>query len=131
MSGSTKRTDVGYKRPPAEHQFTKENQPPPRKKKVADFDHSALDLLNKILAEPQRVIVNGAVVWMSNAEAIVRKAVQLVEAGNRTLKRPIDDLLMAVNKEKYDRSKVPHIIVGGVDTGPMYVCPDDDDWKFD
>lgn len=122
-----KRTDVGYKRPPAEHRFTRENQPPRRRKKVEDFDPSALALLNKILAEPQRVIVNGAVTWMSNAEAIVCQALQLVESGNRTLRRPVDDLMMSVNKEKYTQSRLPRMEVDGVDIGPMAQWKNDDE----
>jgi hypothetical protein len=85
--GSTsKRTDVGYKRPPVETRFKKGQKPPARKKKAAP-EFSAHDLLWKVLHDTRRVNHNGEIRWLTNAELIVRAAMLEAEKGSSTLHR--------------------------------------------
>jgi hypothetical protein len=88
-----KRTDVGYKRPPIEHQFKPGQKPPPRKEK-SNEKQSTIELLVKILNEEQRVEIGGAVRWCTKAELIVLRAFQLAEKGSGTVSRALWDLLM-------------------------------------
>lgn len=81
-SGSTtaRSKNVGYCRPPVEHQFKPGQKPPPRKAKPKKEQFkSSLEALWKVLHEQRRLMVNGKVVWMSNAELIVRKAFKCAE----------------------------------------------------
>ena len=41
----SKRTDVGYKRPPVEHRFKKGQKPPPRKAKATSAKLSPIEIL--------------------------------------------------------------------------------------
>lgn len=92
---SGKRTDVGYKRPPAEHQFKKGERPPPRKKKKQQ-ELSPQELLWRILQEERRVTINGTVQWLRASEIIMKKAFLLAEAGSSTIDRILGELLMRV-----------------------------------
>ena len=87
-----KRTDVGYKRPPAEHQFKLGQKPPPRKKRVI-ASPSRTQLLMKILNEEQRVQIDGRPRWCTNAELVLMVAFQLAENGNATIARLLIDNL--------------------------------------
>jgi hypothetical protein len=94
---TAKRTDVGYKRPPVEHQFRPGQKPPPRKKqenKSLRFEQ----LLTKILAEKRRLVRGNKAHWYSNAELLVEVAFQLAEKGNSTIMRALTDYLMASDK---------------------------------
>ena len=83
---TSKRADVGYKRPPVETRFKKGQKPPPRKKKAAP-EFSAHDLLWKVLHDTRRVNHNGEVRWLTNAELIVRAAMLEAEKGSSVLHR--------------------------------------------
>lgn len=81
-----KRSDVGYKRPPWEHQFTEENQPPPRKKDpLREVPMS--ETLRKVLDEPRRVVQNGKVRWLTSADLVLMRAWQEAEKGSASLSR--------------------------------------------
>ena len=82
-----KRSDVGYKRPPWEHQFTKENQPPPRKKKDTLREVPMSETLRKVLDEERRVVVAGKVRWVTCADLVMMRAWQEAEKGSATLRR--------------------------------------------
>jgi hypothetical protein len=82
-----KRSDVGYKRPPWEHQFTKENQPPPRKKKDALREIPMSETLRKVLDEPRRVVVGGKARWVTSADLVLMRAWQEAEKGSASLSR--------------------------------------------
>lgn len=82
-----KRSDVGYKRPPWEHQFTKENQPPPRKKKDPLREVPMSETLRKVLDEPRRVVVGGKVRWVTSADLVLMRAWQEAEKGSACLSR--------------------------------------------
>ena len=88
-----KRTDVGYKRPPVEHQFKPGQKPPPRKKR-ADKPQSRTALLVSILGEVQRVEIGGKVRWCTKAQLLLMVAFQLAEKGSPTLSRALLDYLM-------------------------------------
>ncbi len=82
-----KRTDVGYKRPPWEHQFTEENQPPPRKKKDPLREIPMSETLRKVLDEPRRVVVGGKARWVTGADLVIMRAWQEAEKGSASLRR--------------------------------------------
>ena len=89
-----KRTDVGYKRPPVEHQF-KPGQTPPRRKKRANKPESATQCLARILGEERRLKRGGKAVWRTNASLLVEIAFQLAEGGNAAVSRALTDYMMA------------------------------------
>ena len=91
-SGS-KRTDVGYKRPPVEHQFKPGQKPPPRKKRPRP-PQSRTELLMEILKEEQRVEIGGKVRWCTKAQLLLLVAFQLAEKGSPTVTRALLDALM-------------------------------------
>ena len=84
-----KRSDVGYKRPPREHQFKKGEKPPPRKKKEAIGQVPMSETFRKILDEPRRVIVGDKVRWLTVADLVMMRAWQEAEKGSATLRREI------------------------------------------
>lgn len=92
-----KRTDVGYKRPPVEHQFKPGQQPPPRKQREKK-DLGTAQMLTKILAEKRRLVRSKKARWYSNAELIIEVAFQLAEKGNSTVTRALADYLIASDK---------------------------------
>ncbi len=81
-----KRSDVGYKRPPWEHQFTKENQPPPRKKDTLR-EVPMSETLRKVLDEPRRAVVGGKARWVTSADLVLMRAWQEAEKGSALLRR--------------------------------------------
>lgn len=89
-----KRTDVGYKRPPVEHQF-KVGQKPPLRKQRAVKPLSTTKLLAKILGEERRVKRGAEVRWHSNAYLLIEVAFQLAEEENSTVARALAEYLMA------------------------------------
>jgi hypothetical protein len=91
-----KRQDVGYKRPPREHQFRKGQRPPPRKKKAVPDDVPISEILRKVLHEPRRATINGKAVWESSAELVIRKAYQEAEKGKAMLRRELARLLLSL-----------------------------------
>lgn len=119
----TKRTDVGYKRPPKEHQFRKGQKPPPRKPKVERGKESARRLLERLLREPRRVKLDGKIVWRSTGELIVRQALKVADGGSATIRRILIDLDFAAESagereptmvlDRMDGS--PPTIIGGSD----------------
>lgn len=90
---SGKRTGVGYKRPPAEHQF-KPGQKPPARKKKPEQPQSRADLLMRILQETQRVEIGGKPRWCTKAQLLLMVAFQLAEKGSPTPSRALLDYLM-------------------------------------
>lgn len=93
LSSNGKRTDVGYKRPPAEHQFKPGNKPAPRKKRVVG-SQTPIELLIKILKEEQRVVIGGKVRWYTKARLLIMVAYKLAEKGNPTLSRALVNLVL-------------------------------------
>ena len=92
-SSTGKRIDVGYKRPPVEHQFKPGNKPRPRKKRSTKRP-SDLELVIKLLNEQQRVEIGGKVRWCTKARLLIMVAFKLAEKGNPTLSRALTDLLL-------------------------------------
>jgi len=80
-----KRTDVGYKRPPREHQFKKGNKPKPRKAKPKPDIFNPVELLRDLLAEERHYHTGKKVSRATTAELIARVAMELAEAGNATM----------------------------------------------
>lgn len=91
---AAKRTNVGYKRPPVEHQFKLGQKPPPRKRRV-EKPQSPRNLLATILAEERRLKRGTKVGWYSNAHLLIEVAFQLAEEGNSTVARALAEYLMA------------------------------------
>ena len=91
---AAKRTDVGYKRPPVEHQF-KPGQKPPRRKPRAEKPKSFTQLLAKILAEQRRLKRGNKASWYSNGYLLLEVAFQLAEEGNSTVARALTEYLIA------------------------------------
>lgn len=91
----TKRTDVGYKRPPKEHQFRKGQKPPPRKPKAEPVEESARQMLKRLLQEQHDVTIDGKDIRQSTAELVIRKAFNVADGGNATIRRILNDLLFA------------------------------------
>ena len=89
---NVRRTDVGYKRPPVEHQFQPGNKPAPRKKRSAKSPNP-VELLIQILGEEQRVEVAGKVRWYTKGRLLIMVAFKLAEQGNPTLSRALAKLL--------------------------------------
>jgi hypothetical protein len=85
--GPPKRTDVGYKRPPREHQFKKDGKPPPRKTKDPLREIPMSETLRKVLDEPRRVVVAGKVRWLTTADLVLMRAWQEAEKGSPSLRR--------------------------------------------
>ena len=90
----SKRTDVGYKRPPVETRFKKGQKPPARRKKVTGT-RSAKELLWKVLLDPRRVVHGGRATWQTNAELVVRRAMLEAEKGSTTLQRLLTRLWLS------------------------------------
>lgn len=88
-----KRKDVGYKRPPREHQFKPGQKPPPRKKKPTP--RNVTQTLEIILREERRLDRGGKPQWITVGAMLVEKAYQLAEQGNPTLSRALVDYLMS------------------------------------
>jgi hypothetical protein len=80
------RPDVGYKRPPVEHQFKPGQKPPPRKPKPPP-PANARDMLWRLLQAERRVSTHGKVQWMTTAQMIVMQAHSLAEKGNAPCQR--------------------------------------------
>jgi len=91
-----KRTDVGYKRPPVEHQFTSDQQPPPRKKRAL-VKVSAAQSLARILAEERRIMIGKKVRWLPNGYLLLEVAFQLGEKGNLAVQRALAGYLLAAD----------------------------------
>ena len=89
-----KRRDVGYKRPPSEHQFKKGQPRPPRKAKENSTKVQISKILGEVLKERHRVPLNGKVQWVTAAELVLRRAAQEAEKGNSSLRREVTNLLM-------------------------------------
>lgn len=92
-----KRTDVGYKRPPIEHQFKPGQAPPPRKRRTAKPE-SATQCLARILREERRLKIGGKAFWHTNASLLVEVAFRLAEEGNASVSRALADYMMAGDK---------------------------------
>ena len=82
-----KRSDVGYKRPPREHQFKEGETPPPRKKKDTRREVPVSETFRKVLEEQRRVVVGRKVRWVTGAELVMMRAWQEAEKGSATLRR--------------------------------------------
>lgn len=89
-----KRTDVGYGRPPKEHQFKPGNKPPPRKRSIKPKEPTTAELLWTILQEDVRTTSAGRVRWMTKAEVLYRKAHELADHGSPAMRRLIMELMM-------------------------------------
>lgn len=89
-----KRTDVGYKRPPREHQFKPGNKPSPRRRKKEPKQLSTAELLWSILQEEVRTVSGRRVSWMTKAEVLYRKAHELADRGSPAMRHLIMELMM-------------------------------------
>jgi hypothetical protein len=125
---SGKRTDVGYKRPPAEHQFKKGHKPPPRKKNGTAKPEGAGDLLRKLLQEERRVVIGNKASYMPVSEILIRKAFELSEKGNATMRRRLIELQMR-NERPGDEGPITikRLFVGGVEMPYTWEDPAEDD----
>lgn len=92
---SGKRCDVGYKRPPPEHQFRKGERPPPRKKKDQSGVVPMSETMRKVLEEERRVTIGGEVLWLTTADLVMKRAWQEAEKGSSTLRRELIRLMMS------------------------------------
>lgn len=117
-SAKPKRTDVGYKRPPVETRFKKGQKPPPRKKKN-DAPQRVEDIFWAVLQESRRVVIDGKVCWISNAELITRRAFIESEKGSSTLQRLLSQLLLSSAPGEESEQM------------PIVFLPDDDEGEFD
>jgi hypothetical protein len=106
---SAKRSDVGYKRPPREHQFKKGHKPPPRKKKDALREIPMSEILAKVLDEPRRVVVGGKVRWITSADLVLMRAWQEAERGSASLKR--DMFRLTLGAEVPAPEQAPLVVV--------------------
>lgn len=104
-----KRTDVGYKRPPKEHQFKKGQKPPPRKKRAQEPE-SFSRCLSKILGEEKRLKRGNGARWYTNGFLVLEVAFQLAENGNSTVSRALADYLMAQDRSDSvdDQLRIEH-----------------------
>jgi hypothetical protein len=110
---ATKRTDVGYKRPPVEHQFKLGQKPPPRKPRPDRPLHGA-QLLRKILAEERRLKRGAKVFWRTNASLVVEVAFRLAEEGNSAVRRALADYLLVEDElQKCDDQPLVEVDVNG------------------
>ncbi len=91
-----KRTDVGYKRPPVEHQFKAGQKPPPRNKRAL-VRVSASQSLARILAEERRIMIGKKVRWLPNGHLVIELAFQLAEKGNSAVQRALVGYLLAAD----------------------------------
>ncbi len=107
-NSSEKRSDVGYKRPPQEHQFRKGEKPPPRKKKEAIGQVPMSETFRKILDEPRRVIVGNKVRWLTVADLVMMRAWQEAEKGSATLRRAI--LRLSLSCEASGPEQAPLVV---------------------
>lgn len=123
-----KRTDVGYKRPPVEHQFRKGQKPPPRKAKETSAKLSPIEILWHILKDCRPVVRKGKRVWISNTELILHKAFELAERGNPTMQRAVTALLLALDPRKNPLKGRTRVELNGAHECwlPDY---DDPDWE--
>lgn len=93
------RSDVGYKRPPREHQFKKGQKRPPRKPKEAASAAVPLsEILRKVLHERRRVERDGKVSWATGAELVIRRAYLEAERGKAILRRELARLLLSLEE---------------------------------
>jgi len=103
-----KRTDVGYKRPPREHQFKNGEKPPPRKKKDPLREVPTSETLRKILDEPRRVVEDDKVRWLTVADLVIRRAWHEAEKGSVTLRRAI--LRLVLSSEGLGPEQAPLVV---------------------
>lgn len=101
---AAKRDDVGYKRPPREHQFKKGQKPPPRKKKDPFRAQSMSGAFRKVLTEDRRVVMGDKVRWVTSAELVMMRAWQEAEKGSATLRRELIRLLLSTEAPDADLS---------------------------
>ena len=87
VGAPAKRSDVGYRRPPREHQFKKGEKPPPRKKKEARRELPMSVILRMVLNEKRRVVIADKVRWVTTADLVIMRAWQEAEKGSPTLRR--------------------------------------------
>jgi len=108
-----KRTDVGYKRPPPEHQFQKGQKPPPRKRKEKRaVALKPSELLWQVLQEERRVVIGEQVRWMTTLEVLIRKAFEVSEKGNPTIRRLAMDLLLRADGMGEEDDEIRWLIDG-------------------
>ena len=103
-----KRSDVGYKRPPREHQFKKGEKPPPRKKKEAIGQVPMSETFRKILDEPRRVVLGDKVRWLTVADLVMMRAWHEAEKGSVTLRRAI--LRLVLSSEGLGPEQAPLVV---------------------
>jgi hypothetical protein len=89
-----KRADVGYRRPPAEHRFSRENQPKRRRRsaKMHEETETVARLLSRVLSEERRAEVGTQVKWLRMSEILILKAFELAERGSPIMRRRLIDL---------------------------------------
>lgn len=103
-----KRSDVGYKRPPREHQFKNGEKPPPRKKKEKLGEVLMRETMRKILNEERRVVVGRKVRWLTCADLVIMRAWQEAERGSAILRREM--VRLGFNSEAHAPEQVPLVV---------------------
>lgn len=93
--GTNQRSDVGYKRPPKEHQFKKGQKPPLRKRKPERMDETVRAVMTRLLQEERRVTRDGKLVWLPTNEIILRKAFEVADGGSTTIQRILIEIQFA------------------------------------
>ena len=106
--GPAKRSDVGYKRPPREHQFKEGEKPPPRKKKDTRREVPVSETFRKVLEEQRRVVVGGKVRWVTCADLVIMRAWQEAEKGSATLRREM--LRLSLSSEAPALEQAPLVV---------------------
>ena len=122
-----KRSDVGYKRPPREHQFKKGDRPPPRKKKDALREIPMSETLHKVLDEPRRVVMGGKVRWVTTADLVLMRAWQESEKGSGSLSREM--MRLSLSAEIATPEQTPFVVVDAsapANTTGLRLMPVDD-----
>lgn len=109
VESTGKRSDVGYGRPPAEHQFKKGEKPPLRKRKKALEEVPSTEMFRNLLNEERRVEVGGKVRWGSSAVLVMMRAWQEAEKGSATLRREL--LRLSLGAEVPANDYAPLVIV--------------------
>ncbi len=127
MGRVVKRTDVGYKRPPREHQFKKDQKPPPRKKKDPLREIPMSETLRKVLDEPRRVVQNGKVRWLTSADLVLIRAWQEAEKGSASLRREM--MRLSLSAEVPAPEQAPLVVtdpLASADATGLRLIPIDD-----
>ena len=109
-SGSARSYEVGYGKPPKEHQFKAGHRRKPRVR--ADAERSLPSgTLWAVLNEVRSININGKPASMRNAEIIVRRLVEKAEKGNSSLTALLQTLMMMTEAEAQEPEDAFTVVV--------------------